>query len=921
MLRRQSVADVTAVILSTGEATTTAALECVRRQSLAAADIVMVRDIYPFHRALNEGASLVTTPYFVQVDADMLLDPDCFAALRRAMKDDVGMAVGQLRDALVGRVIGVKLFRRACFDLAVFPDSISPDTDFGETISLHGWRTVYVGRQQPNGARGSRTFGEHRPAYHQPDYVFRKSIMEGQRYRHRFALGGLRWHDRQLAKSSHPNAPLARIAMAAGVFETTSGDALGRPDRTDHFARVWSILRAPPSVGPVPPWDPAEPRLPSERFALAWEHGRAVSDRRDGGGLRAALEALDQLPDDPSSFALRLGFCRGFVMGVDSRLDFRVLEDFFHRTDLHLRLGEDGSDDITLDKVFEYADKVGLERFVVAPSIGARFARSSGSFLKTGYASSRFDGAGRPRIDVPFQFLGAIICTDPERPAGLFWCADLLRRGYTRVHVPSPLGAYDEPLLGRAFRGLLERARRHLPNETTPLSPAAIRRMLKPPERPYTGTSGRVLMVIESLLRGGAERQLVALSHGLKARGYDVTVLSFAEFDPEAPHYEEELRAVGIEVIHGLSAASSNQLRLTGPLSGMHPAEIARLPRWLRDRVVTINQTVLSRKPELVHAWGDGPGTAALLGAGSLGMKSIVIQQGSMATPRQGHKGSVLMRRVYTALLGRIGATIINNSGAGAADSEDWLGLPRGAIKVRYNGFLTGSVRMVDDAEAVSFKGSLGWRADAPVVGTIMRIVDVKDPMLWLDTAGQILRERPQVNFLFAGYGQLEEATRARAKAIGLGDRIRFLGAVEDVGLVYSAMDVVLLTSRIEGVPNVMIEAQAVGRAVVAPDVGGTAEALAEGITGLIARPRDAESLAKTAVRILDDPAWRARIREAGPRFVAERFDVDAMVDATIGHYGIGRRALSPLGGGALVSEAPRQMEGAESRQALGFER
>jgi glycosyltransferase involved in cell wall biosynthesis len=167
-----------------------------------------------------------------------------------------------------------------------------------------------------------------------------------------------------------------------------------------------------------------------------------------------------------------------------------------------------------------------------------------------------------------------------------------------------------------------------------------------------------------------------------------------------------------------------------------------------------------------------------------------------------------------------------------------------------------------------------------------MRFISAKDPYLWLDTAALIARARPDVRFLICGYGVLERTIVKKIKVLGLGECVVLSGPLTDVGLAYSAMDVVLLTSTVEGIPNIMIEAQAAGRPVVAPDVGGTSEAVLEGSTGVIARPRSAATLAKAVIAMLDDVDRRMRARTEGPGFIARRFGLDRMVEETLGHYG-----------------------------------
>ena len=171
-----------------------------------------------------------------------------------------------------------------------------------------------------------------------------------------------------------------------------------------------------------------------------------------------------------------------------------------------------------------------------------------------------------------------------------------------------------------------------------------------------------------------------------------------------------------------------------------------------------------------------------------------------------------------------------------------------------------------------------------------MRFVPEKDPDLWLDTAAAILELRPDVRFLIVGYGVLESEMRKRIESLGLSERIVLAGPITDTGLAYAAMDVVLLTSAVEGLPNVMIEAQAVGRPVIGTDVGGMREALLEGRTGFIVRRRHASSLAKAVITMLDDRHLRERIRIEGPEFIARRFGLERMADETLGYYGFATR-------------------------------
>src|SRR4030095_11559049 len=167
-------------------------------------------------RALNEGAAQIRTPFFVQVDADMILDVDCFADLRGCIAERVGTVIGHLRDPLLGRVAGVKLFRTACFADARFADSISPDTDFENAIARSDWRTVYALKPANEPRLPSHVFGDHRPDY-TPLYTFRKFQLQGARHRYRRAAAALRTLCRNLRASSHDAALFALVGTAHGI--------------------------------------------------------------------------------------------------------------------------------------------------------------------------------------------------------------------------------------------------------------------------------------------------------------------------------------------------------------------------------------------------------------------------------------------------------------------------------------------------------------------------------------------------------------------------------------------------------------------------------------------------------------------------------------------------------------------------------
>lgn len=304
------MSDITAVVLSIGESYTDRAIASVRRQTLPAADTVVVRDVSPFHRALNQGAAQVRTPFFVQVDADVILDDTCLEELRSRMGDGLGLVSAHLRDPVIGRTQGIRLYRTQCFEHVQIRDSISPDMDFGTDILRYGWGRLYTLRYHGERREHWHTFGDHRPDY-SPHYTFCKFVLEGVRSRYRRHEGRVRSIFRKLRTSTHGAATIALIAVAHGLFLREQRGLLVPYQRTAEFELLEAFLAARgDDPGPaVVPTDDVDGDL-HERFNRAYELGFRY--RQDGAAstFLARLRHLKQ-QDGLGSWMALVGMCHG----------------------------------------------------------------------------------------------------------------------------------------------------------------------------------------------------------------------------------------------------------------------------------------------------------------------------------------------------------------------------------------------------------------------------------------------------------------------------------------------------------------------------------------------------------------------------------------------------------------------------------
>ncbi len=229
---------------------------------------------------------------------------------------------------------------------------------------------------------------------------------------------------------------------------------------------------------------------------------------------------------------------------------------------------------------------------------------------------------------------------------------------------------------------------------------------------------------------------------------------------------------------------------------------------------------------------------------------------------------------------------MLNNSCAGAIEYERWLGLPSGTIRVVHNGFdsTDDELRRYREGRG-GYRAELGIPANAPLLGGVMRFSEEKRPLLWLEVAAAVRRHIADVHFLLLGEGPLRVKVANRAQRDDLVGAIHLPGAEKDALRAMADMDLLLLTSRAEGLPNVLIEAQAVGTPVVTPPVGGAPETVRHGITGWILAQDDPEHIAKEIVELLCDVAWRKKAGQDGPEFVKITFGIDRAIDETVVAY------------------------------------
>jgi glycosyltransferase involved in cell wall biosynthesis len=205
--------------------------------------------------------------------------------------------------------------------------------------------------------------------------------------------------------------------------------------------------------------------------------------------------------------------------------------------------------------------------------------------------------------------------------------------------------------------------------------------------------------------------------------------------------------------------------------------------------------------------------------------------------------------------------------------------LPPPQVIVIYNGIdLSRYGDMTTSAERAAARRELGIDDREKVIGMISNIKNIKGYDYFLGAAKLIKNKGYAAKFVIAGDGSDEPAFQDSVRRHGLGGSLLLLGLCKDVSKAFGVMDIFMYSSLSEGFPNIILEAMAAGKAIVATDVGGTSEMLQDGYSGLLVPPRHSDALAEAAISLLDDERMACRLAEAARNSARWYFSMDECV-------------------------------------------
>lgn len=358
----------------------------------------------------------------------------------------------------------------------------------------------------------------------------------------------------------------------------------------------------------------------------------------------------------------------------------------------------------------------------------------------------------------------------------------------------------------------------------------------------------RILQIIPTLVRGGAEKQLVLLAANLPRDEFDVHVCALSGAGPLA----DELKQAGV------------------PLTVIGK-------RWKYDPIAwwQLRAHIRKLQPELVQTWlfaGNAYGRTA---AWSAGVNKVVASERCVDSWKSGYQLAIDRR-----LARRTDAVIVNSRGVERFYREQ--GIAADKLRLIYNGIPPAPPSTITHAALCA---ELGLPPETRLIGAVGRLWHqkrIKD-LIWAADLLKVIRD--DTHLLIIGDGPLrDDLERFRANCL-IEDKVHFLGVRDDVMRLMPHFELLWLASSFEGLPNVVMEAMSAGVPVVATDIEGTRELVENGRTGFLVSVGDRAALARCAYKILEDRQLRDRLGQAGRDRVLNDFSVEKMVGAHAALY------------------------------------
>jgi L-malate glycosyltransferase len=367
----------------------------------------------------------------------------------------------------------------------------------------------------------------------------------------------------------------------------------------------------------------------------------------------------------------------------------------------------------------------------------------------------------------------------------------------------------------------------------------------------------RVLLFTDSFRRGGTERQFVRLVRGLDRSQYDILIACLHRCGPLL----SEVESLGVSIVEF-------------PINSLYNFRTAKL-------FVRLVRFLYREQIQILHAFDFYTSVFAVPAARVAGVPVVLASRRELLNLRSTWQQRAI--RVACRLATRV---VVNSRAAG----HDLAGLD--PVNRRRIEVLPNCINLQEFESKLppgEIRRQLGLSSRSSVIGVLGNLRPEKDLETFLLAARGILDAIPSAEFLVIGDGPAGNKLKCLADDLRLSESVHFLSERSDVPDLLAALDILVMSSYTESFPNALLEAMAMGKPVVATNVGGIPELVEEGQTGFLVPPRDPEAIADRVLCLCRDSARRLQMGRAARARVESTFTVERV---TAGLEGIYARSL-----------------------------
>lgn len=420
--------------------------------------------------------------------------------------------------------------------------------------------------------------------------------------------------------------------------------------------------------------------------------------------------------------------------------------------------------------------------------------------------------------------------------------------------------------------------------------PLSLERVAEKLITPNSEVSDHICMLTDCLVLGGSERQLVSLVSTIKSNGKKIDLCIYNDISKEGEPYLEILQSNGVTPNFLFSELEEHPNLVMDTILKWKQQEL-QLVAWLLPVLMVQPFTLCyeyykSTRPAVTIAYLDLPmyvcGMAGLLaGVPHIGLSARNYTPDhfpyffSENTVNQFQKGM----RFFTQFPQ---VKIYGNSDITSKSYADWIGMPEENIQTIPNGISPSFLDQLKQADRNIMRDAYGIGVNDILVLGVFRLSPEKNPLDFIKIVAELQREFPNLFAVICGVGPLHNEIEAEIKiASSQPEKIKLIGMSKNTAAWMKAADLLLHPSDYEGMPNVILEAQAAGLPVVSQEVGGIKSCLSKKLIPFMSREKNLTILTESCRQLLNDESREVWMEEVAQE-IQQKFSAFTMSKSTL---------------------------------------